>query len=62
MWTFLSFILITVTLKLASVLGTKMGLNIGSEEVALIPFRWLFNRSELKIYTTTFFVSEDREY
>ena len=42
MWTFLSFILITVTLKLASVLGTKMGLNIGSDEVALIPFRWLF--------------------
>ena len=51
MWTFLSFILITVTLKLASVLGTKMGLNIGSDEVALIPFRLLFNRSELKIYT-----------
>ena len=42
MWTFLSFILITVTLKLASVLGTKMGLNIGSEEVALIPFRWYY--------------------
>ena len=43
MWTFLSFILITVTLKLASVLGTKMGLNIGSDEVALIPFRLFFN-------------------
>ena len=42
MWTFLSFILITVTLKLASVLGSEMGLNIVSDEVALIPFRWLF--------------------
>ena len=39
MWTFLTFILVTVTLKIASVLGSKIGLNIGSEEVALIPFR-----------------------
>ena len=39
MWTFLTFILITVTLKFASVLGSKIGLNVGSEEVALIPFR-----------------------
>ena len=41
MWTFLSFFLITVTLWFASLLGTKVGLNVGSEEVALIPFRWL---------------------
>ena len=39
MWTFLTFILITVTLKFASLLGAKMGINVGSEEVALIPFR-----------------------
>ena len=41
MWTFLTFILVTVSLKCASVLGSRIGLNIGSEEVALIPFRWL---------------------
>ena len=41
MWTFLTFILITVTLKFASVLGYKIGLTVGSEEVALIPFRLL---------------------
>ena len=41
MWTFLTFILITVTLKFASILGSKIGVNVGSEEVALIPFRWL---------------------
>ena len=40
MWTFLTLFLVTVTLGFASVLGTKIGLNIGSEEVALIPFRW----------------------
>ena len=39
MWTFLTLILITVTLKFASFLGSKIGLNIASEEVALIPFR-----------------------
>ena len=43
MWTFLTIILITVSLKLASLLGSKLGLNVGSEEVALIPFRWLLN-------------------
>ena len=41
MWTFLTFILITVTLKFASLLGSKIGLNIGSVEVPLIPFRLL---------------------
>ena len=40
-WTFLTFILIVVTLKFASVIGTKIELNVGSEEVALIPFRCL---------------------
>ena len=44
MWTFLTFILIAVTLKFASVLGSKIGLNAGSEEVALIPFRLKFNK------------------
>ena len=39
MWTFLTLILITVTLYFASVLGSKLGLNVGSDEVALIPFR-----------------------
>ena len=43
MWTFLTFILVTVTLKFASILGSKIGLNVGSEEVALIPFRLLLN-------------------
>ena len=45
MWTFLTFILITVSLKFASVLGSRMGLNVGSDELALIPFRWLLNLS-----------------
>ena len=40
-WTFLTFILVTVTLKFASVLGSKIVLNIASVEVALIPFRLL---------------------
>ena len=39
MWTFLTLILITVTLYFASVLGSKLGLTVGSDEVALIPFR-----------------------
>ena len=39
MWTFLTFILVTVSLKFSSVLGSKIGLNVGSEEVALIPLR-----------------------
>ena len=39
MWTFLTFILVSVTLKLASLLESKLGLNVGSEEVALIPLR-----------------------
>ena len=43
MWTFLTFILVTVSLKFASVLGSRIGLNVGSDEVALIPFRWLLN-------------------
>ena len=42
MWTFLTLILITVTLKFASLLGTKLGQNVESEEVALIPFRWYY--------------------
>ena len=43
MWTFLTFILVTVSLKFASFLGLRIGLNVGSDEVALIPFRWLLN-------------------
>ena len=42
MWTFLTFILIAVSLKFTSVLGSQIGLNIGSEEVPLIPFRLKF--------------------
>ena len=45
MWTFLTFILVTLTLKFASVLGSRIGLNVGSDELALIPFRWLLNLS-----------------
>ena len=53
MWTFLTFILITVTLKFASVLGLRICLNVGSDEVALIPFRWLLNR--IVLYVLFFF-------
>ena len=41
MWTFLTFILVTVILKFVSVLGSRIGLSVGSDEVALVPFRWL---------------------
>ena len=56
MWTFLTFILITVTLKFASVLGSKIGLNVGSEEVALIPFRWQLKLSTLVKILLTYFI------
>ena len=39
MWTFLTFLLIVVSFKLASFVGTILGLRSGSEEVTLIPFR-----------------------
>ena len=47
MWTFFTFVLITVTLKLASIVGSKIGLNVGSEEVALIPFRLVVKLKEI---------------
>ena len=55
MWTFLTFILITVALKFASVLGSKLGLNVCSVEVALIPFRLFLNLMALfKLYLMFF--------
>ena len=49
-WTFLTFILVTLTLKLASVLGSRIGLDVGSEEVALIPFRFAIKLNFLYVY------------
>ena len=43
MWTFLTLILVTVSLRFSSVLGSKIGVNVGSEEVAMIPFRLVLN-------------------
>ena len=40
MWTFLTFFLIVISLKFAALAGSIQGLRSGTEEVALIPFRW----------------------
>ena len=48
MWTFLTFILVTVSLKLAAVLGSKLGMNVGTDELALIPFRLLLKLSSFE--------------
>ena len=39
MWTFLTFLLVAVALKVTSSLGTILELNVRSDEVAMIPFR-----------------------
>ena len=48
MWTLLTFILVTVSLKLAAVLGSKLGMNVGTDELALIPFRLLLKLSSFE--------------
>ena len=40
MWTFLSIASIVTTLKIFSMVGTKLGLNLLSEEITLFPFRY----------------------
>ena len=39
MWTFLTFLLIAITFKFATLVGGYLGMRSGTEEIALIPFR-----------------------
>ena len=39
MWTFLSIASIVITLKIFSMIGTRLGLNLLTEEITLFPFR-----------------------
>ena len=41
MWTFLSIASIAITLKIFSMIGTKLGLKLISEEITLFPFRYV---------------------
>ena len=38
-WTFLSIVSILITLKIFSMIGTRLGLNLLTEEITLFPFR-----------------------
>ena len=40
MWTFLSIASIVITLKIFSMIGTRLGLNLLTEEITLFPFRY----------------------
>ena len=40
MWTFLSIASIVISLKIFSMIGTRIGLNLISEEITLVPFRY----------------------
>ena len=40
MWTFLSIVSIVITLKIFSMIGTRLGLNLLTEEITLFPFRY----------------------
>ena len=40
MWTFLSIASIIVSLKIISMIGKRLGLNVLSEEITLFPFRY----------------------
>ena len=40
MWTFLSIASIVITLKIFSMIRTRLGLNLVSEEITLFPFRY----------------------
>ena len=39
MWTFLSIASIVITFKIFSIIGTRLGLNLLTEEITLFPFR-----------------------
>ena len=39
MWTFLSIASIVISLKIFNMIGTRLGLNLLSEEITLYPFR-----------------------
>ena len=40
MWTFLSIASIVISLKIFNMIGTRLGLNLLSEEITLYPFRY----------------------
>ena len=40
MWTFLSIASIVIALKIFSMIGTRLGLNLLTEEITLFPFRY----------------------
>ena len=40
MWTFLSIASIVISLKIACFFGTRLGLNLISDEITLFPFRY----------------------
>ena len=40
MWTFLSIASIVISLKIFSMIGTRLGLNLLTEEITLFPFRY----------------------
>ena len=40
MWTFLSIASIVISLKIFSIIGTRLGLNLLTEEITLFPFRY----------------------
>ena len=44
MWTFLSIVSIVITLKIFSMIGTRLGLNLLTEEITLFPFRLAKNQ------------------
>ena len=39
MWTFLSIASIVIAFKIFSIIGTRLGLNLLTEEITLVPFR-----------------------
>ena len=41
MWTFLSIASIVITFKIFSIIGTRLGLNLLTEEITLFPFRYV---------------------
>ena len=41
MWTFLSIASIVISLKIFTIIGTRLGLNLLSEEITLFPFRYV---------------------
>ena len=47
-WTFLSIASIVVSLKIFSMIGTRLGLNFVSEEITLFPFRYVCLKCKIK--------------